>query len=111
MLIVFVFVFAAVASNRTAKARSNFLNGYKQIQLGMSMDQVSEILGKNYTESILKNGVTKWEWRFREAGYSTRTYNRVARTSTGTSVSGFTRRATVKFKDGEVIEKNGINLN
>lgn len=74
------------------------------------MDEVSAILGNNYTESILKDGVTKWEWRLQEAGHSTRYYNRLTRTSSGSSTSGFTRRATVKFKDGKAIEKSGLNL-
>ena len=112
--LVLAIVLSSVTVKKKAKSRANFINGYKQIKLGMTMDEVSAILGNNYTESLLKNGVTKWDWRFQEAGHSTRYHYHLSgtgtSTSTSSSTSGFTRRATVKFKDGVVIEKSGLNL-
>lgn len=76
------------------KEEEEFIENHREIRPGMSKYEVLSILGDQYTQSFLKNGVEKLEWRFRSRSYS------------GT----ITRRISVKFKDGEVIEVNSLNM-
>lgn len=87
------------------KNEKQFQENHKKIYLGMSKDEVIDILGEQYTQSYLKNNIEKLEWRYRHQGYT-------GRVAEGAYVhsSGFTRRISVKFKDGIVIEVNSLNM-
>jgi uncharacterized protein YpmB len=92
----------------------NFVNKYNQINLGMTEQEVHNLLGTNYSESFLVNNIKKQEYRLSVPGYSARSnYFYKGGTSLGYSThqSSYIIRATVKFKCGRVIEKTSLNMN
>lgn len=105
ILIVVVFAIIFIKSFLEKGKENSFIENHKQIQPGMSKMTVIGILGNSYTQSYLKNGVEKLEWRYRRNGTS-------ARVGKGVYVhsASYTRRISVKFKDGKVIEINSLNM-
>ena len=101
LVLFLVFYSTAKMKEETEK----FIENHKKIKPGMSKLQVVNILGNNYTQSHLKSGVEKLEWRLRQAGYS----GRVAK-GAYVHTSSLTRRISVKFKDNLVIEVNCLNM-
>lgn len=101
-------IFAFIIIKASLEERKNalrFIENHKKIKCGMNKSQVVNILGNTYTQSYLKNGIEKLEWRYRHAGYT----GRVAK---GYYVhSGqLTRKISVKFKDDIVIEVKSLNM-
>ena len=105
VLIVVLFAIILIKFFNEKEKEKNFIENHKQIQPGMSKMTVISILGDSYTQSYLKNGVEKLEWRYRRNGTS----GRVAK---GMYVhqSSYTRRISVKFKEGKAIEINSLNM-
>ena len=89
----------------SAYKREEFTKNYKQIDYGMSKEEVIQILGEKYTKSLLKGGIEKLEWRMDTLGAS-------FRIAKGTYVHshGQVRKVSVKFKDDKVIEVNAVNM-
>ena len=87
------------------EAENNYVDSARTIRAGMTKAEVIGILGSDYTYSLLKNGIEKYEWRYRKNGYSYRVAKGVSMRQ-----SGYTRRISVKFKDGIVIEINSLNM-
>ncbi len=87
------------------KKEDEFIQNHRKIHVGMTRMQVIDILGDNFTQSCLKNDVEKLEWRYRRNGYT----GRIAR-GAYIHTSSLTRRISVKFKEGKVIEVNSINM-
>jgi hypothetical protein len=93
------------AKIKEQEAESNYIDSARKIRAGMTKDDVISILGNDYTYSLLKNGIEKYEWRYRKNGYSYRVAKGVSMRQ-----SGYTRRISVKFKDGIVVEINSLNM-
>lgn len=87
------------------KVENDFVDSARMIRKGMTKSEVVAILGSDYSYSCLKNGVEKYEWRYRKKGYSYRVAKGVSMRQ-----SGYTRRISVKFKDGVVIETSSLNM-
>ena len=98
-------VFCIYAKMKEKEAENNYVCAARTIRAGMTKDDVISILGNDYTYSLLKNGIEKYEWRYRKNGYSYRVAKGVSMRQ-----SGYTRRISVKFKDGIVIEINSLNM-
>lgn len=98
-------VFLIILSIRNRQMEDDFIHAARRIRAGMTMSDVLNIMGDDYTYSALKNGIEKYEWRYRKNGYS-------YRVSKGVSMrqSGYTRRISVKFQKGVVIETSSINM-
>ena len=96
-------IVASAVSRR--RKELEFIEKHRKIRLGMSKFEVIGLLGKQYTQSYLKNDVEKLEWRYRHNGY----IGRVAR-GTYLHTSSYTRRISVKFKGNIVIEVNSVNM-
>lgn len=102
---IIVVAFCVCISAQNKKAENEFISAARRIRAGMSLNDVLSIMGNDYTYSALKNGVEKYEWRLRKNGYSYRVAKGVSMRQ-----SGYTRRISVKFKDGVVIETSAINM-
>jgi hypothetical protein len=102
--VVLVLPIIALSSHEREK-EVDFIENHKKIYPGMPKTQVLNLMGPNYTQSILKSGIEKLEWRYRHAGYT----GRVAKGSY-VHVSSLTRKISVKFKDGVVVEVNALNM-
>ena len=93
------------AAKKEQEASRAFIENHKKIHPGMTKVQVINILGSNYTQSYLKSGIEKLEWRHRQVGYS----GRIAK-GAYVHTSSLTRRISVKFKDNVVVEVNCLNM-
>ena len=82
---------------------------YNKVQLDMTVNEVVALLGGGYTVSALQNGTEKYDWKIREEGTSYRSYSHGF--SYGSYSGGGTKKITITFKNGRVIEKQGNNLN
>lgn len=100
-----IIAFCIYASVKNHKIEQDFIYSARRIRAGMSKEDVLTIMGYDYTYSALKGGIEKYEWRFRKNGYSYRVAKGVSARQ-----SGYTRRISVKFKDGVVIETSAINM-
>lgn len=98
-------VIAIVISVKQKRIENDFVDSARAIRKGMTKSEVVAILGSDYSYSSLKNGVEKYEWRYRKNGYSYRVAKGVSMRQ-----SGYTRRISVKFKDGVVIETSSLNM-
>lgn len=103
-LIVF-FGYCIFVSVKQKQEENDYINSARSIRAGMKKSEVIDILGSDYTYSLLKNGIEKYEWRYRKGGYSYRVAKGVR-----AHQSGYTRRISVKFKDEIVVEINSLNL-
>lgn len=100
-----LFAFAIYVTVKEKKAETDFVYAARSVRAGMSKQDVIFILGSDYSYSLLKNGIEKLEWRYRKKGHSYRVAKGVR-----AHQSGYTRRISVKFKDGVVIEINSLNM-
>lgn len=66
MTILIVMAFGLVIEHLLKKAR---LYRYEEIELGMSEDEVIDLMGFNYSENLLGRGKTKYEWRLNGFGF------------------------------------------
>lgn len=98
-------VFAIYVTAKQKQAEMDFIDAARSVRAGMSKQDVISILGSDYSYSLLKNGIEKLEWRYRKNGHSYRVAKGVR-----THQSGYTRRISVKFKDGIVVEINSLNM-
>lgn len=98
-------VIAIVISVKQKRIENDFVDSARSIRKGMTKSEVVAILGSDYSYSCLKNGVEKYEWRYRKNGYSYRVAKGVSMRQ-----SGYTRRISVKFKDGVVLETSSLNM-
>ncbi len=102
-IIAVVFLVGYSIYNR--KVENDFVDSARVIRKGMTKSEVVAILGSDYSYSCLKNGVEKYEWRYRKNGSSYRVAKGVSMRQ-----SGYTRRISVKFKDGVVVETSSLNM-
>lgn len=98
-------VYLSSESEKERKREVDFIHNHKLIHQGMSKKEVIDLLGRNYTKSVLKSGIEKLEWRYRHNGYT----GRVAKGAYVHS-GAITRRISVKFVDGKCIEINCLNM-
>ena len=89
----------------SAYKKEQFTQNYKQIDYGMSKEEVIQILGEKYTKSLLKGGIEKLEWRMDTLGSSFRVAKGMYVHS-----NGKVRKVSIKFKDDKVIEVNAVNM-
>ena len=92
-----------VISRKTEE--DEFVANHRKIRPGMTKISVVSILGNNYTQSYLKDGTEKLEWRFRNAGYT----GRVAK-GLYMHTGSLTRRISVYVKGGRVVEVKSLNM-
>lgn len=60
MAILVFFAFGLVIEKIIRKAR---LYRYEEIEIGMSEDEVIDLMGFHYSQSLLSRGRTKYEWK------------------------------------------------
>ena len=60
VIAILIFIISAI---RTHKVKVN-TQAYKSIEIGMSETEMFEIMGKNYSRSLLKNERKKYEWKY-----------------------------------------------
>ena len=102
---IFVLILVAVFCYAESSRRNDQRDKVDSIYLGMPEKEMLLILGTNYNRSLLKNGRTKYEFRFSESGsfgvygngMSMRTYHGV-------------RKVTIYCKDGFVEEVRPYNV-
>ena len=102
IVIVLPFVFLIISASKNEK---KFIENSKKIYPGMSKEDVVEILGDRYSQSYLKNDIEKLEWKWRHGGYSSRVAKGVYVHS-----GSFTRKVSVSFQNGKVMEVNSLNM-
>lgn len=64
--IIIAMAFGLAIEYMLKKAR---LYKYEEIELGMSEDEVIDLMGFNYSENLLGRGKTKYEWRLNGFGF------------------------------------------
>lgn len=106
LMLIAMLVFSLISKKNFSKKMNSMIESYNSIAIGMSKQQVLDLMGEDYNFSFLKNGIEKYEWKYKVAGVSY---------SSGISGirhyrSGYTIKMTIKFKDGIVFEKTGNNL-
>lgn len=71
-------------------------DNYKQISLNMPEEDMLKIMGNRYNRSLLKNGRTKYEWRYSNG------------TSYGTYYKGMSFRSYSGVSKVDIYCKNGV---
>ena len=87
------------------RKEETFVNNHREIRIGMKEEEVFCILGRNYSQSLLKDGTVKYEWRYRHQGYS-----QYVGAGMREHHSSFTRKISVKIKNGIVVETKTLNM-
>lgn len=102
-LCIFAIIVMFVAMGKM-KQKQDQLRRYWDIEIGMSEDEMLDIMGEGFNRSLLKNGRTKYEWRINATsyghytkGFSTRTYSGV-------------HKVTIYTKNGLVEEVKSHNV-
>ncbi len=93
--------------NKNHQKNVNFIDVFNSIRIGDSKTSVISKLGSNCTQSFLKDGTEKYDWRIRVNGGSSSFYHQGAGVTNHTS--GYVIRMTIKFRNGVVIEKLSNN--
>lgn len=93
MIAVLVVILAIVFSIRNKKIEQ--LQRYWDVEIGMTEDEMLDIMGNGYTRSLLKNNRVKYEWRINASSYSS-------------SYKGFSTRSYSGVKKVTIYTKNGI---
>lgn len=71
------------------------LQRYWDVEIGMTEDEMLDIMGDGYNRSLLKNNRVKYEWRINATSY-------------GSSYKGFSSRSYSGVKKVTIYTKNGL---
>lgn len=101
--LVVLIVMTVVALNARKKAEEQ-LHKYLDIKIGMSEEEMLDIMGKGYNKSLLKNNRIKYEWRINATSYSS--------SFKGISVRSYSgvKKVTIYTKNGFVEEVKPHNV-
>lgn len=65
-IIIIAMAFGLIIERMIRKAR---LYKYEDIEIGMTEDEVIDIMGFNYTQNLLGHGKIKYEWKINGVGF------------------------------------------
>lgn len=92
------------ARNISYREKTEQLQRYQNIKLGVSENEMLSIMGSGYTRSLLKNNRVKYEWRINATSYGTSYKGVSVRTYTGI------KKVTIYTKNGYVEEVRPYNV-
>ena len=98
-------IWLVIAKNRQI---SDFKNRAKLIEIGMTKQQVIEIMGEKYSKSVEKNGNEIYEWKYRINGNGSAYHS--DNFSTFSFRQGYALTIKVTFENGIVISFLSNNL-
>lgn len=90
-VIAVVFVIAFSIGNKKIEQ----LQRYWDVEIGMTEDEMLDIMGDGFNRSLLKNNRVKYEWRINASSY-------------GSSYKGFSTRSYSGAKKVTIYTKNGL---
>ena len=103
ILCIFLMIFVIVGLVVHIK-KHNQLDRYWDVEIGMSEEEMLNIMGEGYNRSLLKNNRIKYEWRINASSFSS--YNKGFSSRTYTGV----KKVTIYTKNGIVEEVKPYNV-
>lgn len=108
VITIIVCVYYAYKTSQFNKYCNEMIARYNQVELGMTKQQMFQLMGTVNPVAILKDGTEKYEWKIKING--TNTGARVNGVSYRKYNSGYMMTITIKVKNGYVVETKGKNL-
>lgn len=103
LILIIGFAYNLVQKYLFNKRLNEQIQNYNSIPLGMKKQEALNLLGNDFSYSMLKDGVEKYEWKVVMQ-------NSMYGNDFKKHKSKYTVNMTLKFKNGVVIEKKGNNL-
>ena len=95
VLSVILFVVTLIIVLSVNRKKLEQLQRYMDIEIGMTEDEMLDIMGDGFNRSLLKNNRIKYEWRINASSY-------------GSSFKGFSTRSYSGVKKVTIYTKNGF---
>ena len=95
VLSVILFVVTLIIVLSVNRKKLEQLQRYMDIEIGMTEDEMLDIMGEGFNRSLLKNNRIKYEWRINASSY-------------GSSFKGFSTRSYSGVKKVTIYTKNGL---
>ena len=100
LLLIFSGIFAGFTGFYLRKSKRSTWKTYEQITLGMPEEEMLSIMGGKYNRSLLRDGITMYEWIYSSGGMIGSAYM-----SNGI---GFGSRTTIDGSKVDIVCRNGV---